>query len=636
MNPPEKTTGELFSTQGPLAELIDGYVERYDQLLFADEALRAIKAGQVLLAEAGTGTGKTLAYLAAAVMCGKKVVISTATKTLQDQILERDIPLLRKALSIDISAVLLKGRENYLCLRRFGRYRKQTTLDIGGSAGDSLSHWAVTTETGDRAELTELPEAFDDWGRISATSESCIGQKCTSYDKCFLFKRRKLAQRARIVVVNHHLFFADLAVRAASGGEVLPRYSVVIFDEGHHLEAVSTQYFGTRISSHQFAELVRDAVALWGAPKHIPEPCAVSIDGLERSVQSFWASLTAPEGSRRLKGGLKGEPGKRLIHLEGAITQWLAAMGKAAPAHLDTDGLERRGRSLLADLGLFKEKTVPGEVRWFERRGRIALLTSVPVDVAETLSKLLFKPGLPVIITSATLRVGGDFSYLRSRLGVPEGAGELVAGGSFDYEHNCMVYVPEKFADPNSNEFPQAVADEIERIVGETRGRAFCLFTSYRVLNEAAARLKGRLPYTLLVQGDAPRNKLLDDFRNDTSSVLLGAQSFWEGVDVPGEALSAVIIDRLPFSSPGDPLVEARIEKITSEGHSAFAKYQLPVAAMALRQGFGRLIRRTDDRGIVAILDRRFLERSYGGYFKKSLPKAPITSDFSSIKRFLK
>ena len=626
----------FFGPEGPLALHLPGYVPREGQLEMAKAVAVTLRSGGTLLAEAGTGTGKTLAYLVPALQVGKKVVVSTATKTLQSQLLEKDIPLLGRAFGGPVSAVLLKGRQNYLCLRRFERFRAMPLFKFARDAAHyaTLERWAGATDTGDRAELEDVPEDYSPWGEVCSTAETCWGSRCPREEGCHLLRHRRAAQRAQIVIVNHHLFFADLAVRSASGGEVLPRFGAAIFDEAHHLEGVATQFFGARVSSYRVAELVRDAAALAGAKGGLSEPLAGALDTVTESAEELWKAFAPTQTPSRLRKALAGPAGQRLAHLLEAFDRWTERLAPRQAESQEAENLFRRTGELRQDLARFATDPLPGEVRWLETRGRGVFLQAAPVEVGPSLAPLLFGSGTPAVLTSATLRAGDSFEYVRSRLGIPSGAKEVVVGSPFDFQTQALLYIPKGLPEPNDASFPAAAASEIRSLLDASQGRAFCLFTSHRVLQSVARALRGEVAYRLLVQGEAPREALLRAFQEDVHSVLLGAQAFWEGVDVPGEALSAVIIDRLPFASPSEPLVEARIEVIRSRGEAPFGSYQLPSAAMALRQGVGRLIRRLDDRGVVAILDRRFVESSYAGFLRQSLPPLPLTRDPHRVTEF--
>ncbi|MBI5015441.1 MAG: ATP-dependent DNA helicase [Deltaproteobacteria bacterium] len=626
----------FFGEGGALSGALNGYAPRPAQIQFARAVAETLGRGGVLLAEAGTGTGKTLAYLVPTVLAGKKTVVSTATKTLQAQILDKDVPLLSRALGSPVSATLLKGRENYLCLRRFEQFRSQPLFRFTADAAHYavFAAWAGATPTGDRAELLGVPEGFAPWRDVCSTAETCWGGRCPREEMCHYLRHRRAAQKAQVVVVNHHLFFADLAVRASSGAEVLPRYAAVVFDEAHHVESVATQYFGTRVSSHRITDLLQDADRLAAPSRDLANRWGNRVAAVAQRSEALWKVFPRVGTPTRLKGSPPGDLVPRLGELREALDRWGDCLAPHEAESQDVENLARRVRELGRDLAVFSTAPEPGEVRWLETRGRGVFLHAAPVEVGPTLEQGLFGGHLPVILTSATLRVGGTFDYVAGRLGIRGPRREIAVDSPFDYGQQGLLYVPRGLPEPNDSGFAAAAAGEIRSILEASRGRAFCLFTSHRVLQAVAAVLRTCVTYRLLIQGEGPRESLLRQFQEDIHSVLLGAQAFWEGVDVPGQALSAVVIDRIPFASPADPLVEARVETLRSRGEQPFRSYQLPAAAMALRQGVGRLLRRIEDRGIVVILDRRYLESSYGGYLQDSLPPLPVTRDLGAVYDF--
>jgi ATP-dependent DNA helicase DinG len=647
---------EVLGPGGALSRVLPGYEPRPPQLTMAARVEDALAHGRALLVEAGTGTGKTLAYLLPAARSGLKVVVSTATKTLQEQLAEKDVPLLR-ALGVDAKVAFLKGRQNYLCLLRFDQFLRNPTFAVREEAAifEGIADWAETTQTGDRAELSELPENLASWRDLSASADQCIGAKCAHYDRCFVFRMRRLAAEADVIVVNHHLFFADLALRSSSAGDtgaaVLPKYDAVIFDEAHAVEEVATEHFGAQLSSFRVGELARDALkALQARPQRV-EAAGLATRLLKEGRDFFDVALeTAPERQTHLlrssrKGG-GGPPSvqseNRWALLPGALgpadaeRQRLQEMVRALGAALSAGGddelalLERRCLALNADLELFSEgQRRPDLIHWAESRAGHLFLHASPIDVAGLLQDKLYDRIGPVVFTSATLAVGGQMEYFARRIGLSDDTGPLfpletqVLASPFDYEAHAAIYLPKQMPEPQDPDFPGAVADELRALLPITGGRAFVLFTSLKNMRAVHALLADELPWQVLLQGDAPKGQLLKRFR-DRPSVLFASQSFWEGVDVPGEALSLVVIDKLPFASPGEPIVAARIERLRADGQDAFYGYQVPQAALALKQGFGRLIRNATDRGIVAVLDGRVTRKGYGRLFLETLPRCGI------------
>ena len=655
--PEDDALRALLEPGGALARVLPNYEPRLAQLQMMNLVQDALSQSRAAVVEAGTGTGKTLAYLLPAARSGLKIVVSTATKNLQEQLAEKDVPLL-KALGVDAKVAFLKGRQNYLCLLRFEQFERNPTFAVRDEAAlfEGIADWAKTTQTGDRSELTELPDNLASWRDLSASADQCLGQKCAHYDRCFVFRMRRQAADADVIVVNHHLFFADLALRSSSAGDtgaaVLPRYDAVIFDEAHAVEEVATEHFGAQLSSFRVAELGRDAMKALQTRPQLLGARDLAARLLSEGGDFFTAALsTAPakEPSRwsLLPGALGAAEPLRL-----ALAEMVRALGAALSGQDEEELalLERRCLALNTDLGLFsasqpEARLAPGKkprtelVHWAESRAGHLFLHASPIDVASILQDKLYEKIGPIVFTSATLAVGGTLDYFEKRIGLKDDSGSLyplddrVLASPFDYETHAALYLPEQMPDPQDASFPQAVADELRKLLPITGGRAFVLFTSLRNMRAVHALLEDELPYQVMLQGQQPKQQLLKRFR-EKPSVLFASQSFWEGVDVPGEALSLVVIDKLPFASPSEPLVAARIDRLRAEGSDAFYGYQVPQAALALKQGFGRLIRSATDRGLVAVLDARMTRKGYGRLFIETLPRCPVLRTPEAARAF--
>jgi ATP-dependent DNA helicase DinG len=623
---------DFFGPRGLLARALTTYEERPAQTQLAAAVGRVLGDGGVLLAEAGTGTGKTLAYLLPAVELGRRVVISTGTKNLQEQLLNKDIPLLARALGRDLSVAVMKGRGNYLCLLRYksfgqaGSFRRFDEIPLFRA----VEAWAPGTETGDRGEVEDLPDGADFWREISAASENCIGQSCPDFDPCWVTRMRQRALETDLVVVNHHLLCADLAVKDSSYGAVIPDYDTVILDEAHLLEDVATQYFGVQVSSFRVEDLCRDVERELKAAQLDGRDVHAELDAVRHRAESFFRTVAQGRG-HRLKAGwmpprVAEQAAAMLDRFEGLRTALLAIPDRSDP--LST--LASRAQGLARDLGFVLGAEDDGHVCFVETRGRGVFLRATPIDVSARLKDLLFDQMRAAVLTSATLAVDGGFEYLKSRLGL-EPTEELLLPSPFDYAEQAMLYVPRGMPEPSSPSFVDRAADEVARILEVSRGRAFVLFTSYANMNAVAQRIASRVDYPLLLQGEAPKPVLLETFRRTPGAVLLATASFWQGVDVAGEQLSCVIIDKLPFASPADPVVQARIERLRNRGGNPFQDYQVPVAILMLKQGLGRLIRASSDRGILAVLDSRLVERPYGRRFLESLPPARLVHDLAEV-----
>jgi ATP-dependent DNA helicase DinG len=656
----------VFADDGPLAHTVDGYEPREGQRAMAAAVADVIERGGTLIAEAGTGTGKTLAYLVPAILSGKRVLVSTGTKNLQEQIFFKDIPLLRDALGTPFSATLMKGRSNYLCLHRFETYRDG--VEGGTSAGGRLiesgdrvtlpiiNAWLKKTETGDRSELRDLPEDLPLWKDIAADAETCLGAECPRYGDCFVTLMRQRAAESDVVIVNHHLLCADAQLRKSAYGEVIPACATLVVDEAHQLEDVATQYFGIAVSNYRLEDLLRDVDHKLGSvgrgftPRQTDEIGQSVSRAAERS-RTFFSALSmgrmevAESKARYTSDSFADyfEDGAMLAGALEGLEATLVLAGRKAPP--DTPGetsedvdevittLARRARELREDLTFLIRASDTDFVYYVESRGRGLFLRASPIDVSRVAKEALFDRMRATVLTSATLAVDGSFQYAKSRLGVRD-AMELRVASEFDYARQALLYLPRRVPPPKSPAFSAAAAREVIEILKRSRGRAFVLFTSYAVLRAVQQFVEMALPFPVLVQGTAPRSTLIEQFRSTPNAVLLATASFWQGVDVVGEALSCVIIDKLPFASPGDPVTAARIEAIKATGGDAFATYQVPLAILALQQGLGRLIRHRSDRGVLAILDPRLRTMGYGRRFLDSLPPAPVTQDLGAVERF--
>ncbi|MGE0383718.1 MAG: ATP-dependent DNA helicase [Gammaproteobacteria bacterium] len=629
---------DTFAADGPLAALVEGFRPRAQQIEMAQAVAEAIAERGMLVCEAGTGTGKTFAYLTAALQSGLRVVVSTGTRTLQDQLFHRDLPLVRRALGIGVRVALLKGRSNYLCLHRLELCETPGALfEEPGADLAQVRQWSARTGGGDIAELATVPENAPIWAQVTSTADNCLGTQCPRYDDCFVMHARRDAVAADVVVVNHHLFFADLTLREEGVGELIPSADVVIFDEAHQLADLASEFFGVSVSSRQLLDLARDAVAAHAAEAgDMPELVRRAVD-LEGAVRDAAARLGVQE--RRVQWELAArEPGlaPALAALADRSRALAEALDALAERGVQLANVARRAADFSARLTQFHDDGEAGGapvVRWLATQKRAFGLHVTPVDVAGMFRGRLDRYPAAFVFTSATLAVGEDFSLFTERLGLA-GATTRRWESPYDMRRQALLYVPDHRLEPSAPGYTQAVCEVAEQVLAASRGRAFVLFTSHRALREAAGRLSRTLAYPVLVQGDAPRGEMLERFRRTPNAVLLGTGSFWEGVDVRGEALSCVVIDKLPFAAPDDPILKARSERLRSEGGNPFSDLQLPEAVIALKQGMGRLIRDETDRGVLVICDTRLVERSYGKVFLRGLPPMTLTRDIDDVRAF--
>ena len=641
---------DIFGEDGPLARALPDFKVRREQLRMAQSVSAALSARDSLVVEAGTGTGKTFAYLVPALLSGARILISTGTRTLQDQLFARDLPLVSAALGRPARVALLKGRGNYLCRYRLARAdaasEQLPLIDAPPARSQAMlariQRWASTTRRGDLAEVRGLSDSHPVWAQVTSTRESCLGVRCPEISCCHVVAARRAAFEADIVIVNHHLLLADLALKEDGFGDLLGCADAVILDEAHQIPDLATQFFGVNFSSRQVETLLKDlrlelaaAASAERVPGPAPATAADKLVAVEQALQQLRAALPAANG--RVAFPMAASTTRPVHELIGALEDLAVLLGPC-PEQAALALLTERATELAASLGRIADLDELEGARTLEVSARGFTLSLMPFDISARFRALVSSRRGAWIFTSATLSVGEEFAHFTGRLGLTEAA-TLRIESPFDHERQSLLYLPADLPDPSSSAYVPAVIDAAVPLIEAARGGAFLLFTSHRALSQGAALLRahfrGEPPYRLFVQGEAPRERLLQEFRADGNAVLLGTASFWEGVDVKGEALRLVVIEKLPFAPPDDPMVRARIEHLTASGGNAFRDYQLPEAALALKQGVGRLIRSEDDYGVVAICDPRVLGRAYGRIFLAALPVMTVTQDAGEARRFL-
>lgn len=627
---------EILGPHGLLSRMDEGFSHRQQQEEMAHSVAGVMGAGGVLITEAGTGTGKTFAYLVPALISGLKVIVSTGTKNLQDQLYHRDLPLIKKALAAPTDIALLKGRSNYLCIHRLenalleGRLRSKKLVD----ELMRVQRWSGRTKSGDIAEMTGIPEDTQIWPIVTSTTDNCLGIECPAYKQCHLVEARRRAQEADIVVINHHLLCADFALKEGGFGELLPAADSFIIDEAHQLPEVASNFFGISVSGRQLLELVRDTEAEYhqeaGDIKEIPEQTthldtAVKDMRLAFGIDIRRGSWREISGSEQIRDALK--------RVREELEKLTAMLAKIKERGKGLESCHERCCQLGETIGTICDEDDQEEIRWFETYRQSFSLNRTPLEIANLFQERMKQHPGSWIFTSATLAVGESFGHFQRQLGLEE-AKTSQWESPFDYPRQALWFVPRGLPEPRADNYTQAVVEIAVQVLEASRGRAFLLFTSHRALREAAEALEARIDYPLLVQGSAPKGELLENFRSLGNGVLLGTASFWEGVDVRGEALSCVIIDKLPFASPGDPVLQARIDALRKRGGNPFMEFQLPQAVIALKQGAGRLIRDVTDRGLLVICDPRLLKKQYGHVFLNSMPPMARTRDIADVKQF--
>jgi ATP-dependent DNA helicase DinG len=632
---------EVFGPGGLLERCMMGsYEHRVAQLEMAERVHDAFESRHHVIVEAGTGTGKTLAYLLPAICSGRRVVISTATKSLQEQLYQKDIPFLQKHFAPDLKVAVMKGRSNFLCRAKLHQMADQPVLkgleEI--DAFRQMQEWAKLTETGDRAELTFLADDSELWSRLDARRETCSGQKCPEFNECFLTAMHQRARQADLIIVNHHLFFADLALKQDDFGSILPEYSAVVFDEAHEMEDVASDYFGRQISNYRFEELARDADVTMRMLRLGTPALLRRTQRIREKSRAFFDVFPPRDGrypfERREREAFLEQNREAYDALASALKSLETEFAALAQKPEELTRIARRSFEIRQELAFLFETNERNFVYWYERRNKGVFLTATPIDVSQILRQRLFEKFEAVVLTSATLTVGGKFEYIRQRLGLDH-VKEAALPPEFAWGEQALFYMPRTMPDVRNPAFQEAAANEIVKLLELSQGRAFCLFTSYAQMNDLFERVQSRVSFPMLLQGTAPRSVLLERFKNTRGAVLFATASFWQGVDVPGEQLSCVIVDRLPFAVPSDPIVAARVRALQDDGRNAFSEFQVPQAVLALKQGFGRLIRTKTDRGVLALLDNRIQRMPYGKIFLDSLPSYGTTRDLNDVARFL-
>lgn len=607
---------QILGENGAISQILPQFEARPSQITMANIVADAINKRESAIIEAGTGTGKTLGYLVPALLSGKRVIISTGTKNLQEQIFFKDIPLLAHAIGEGIiEPIMLKGRGNYLCFVKYDEFESEIE-------DERIKRWVEKTETGDRAELEWMQDNDETWKKLSSSSDECLYSKCPWGEDCYLTKVRKKAAQANVVVVNHHLLFSDLAMRRRGFDGILPPARVIVFDEAHSVEEIAVTYFGESISTGQLYGLAKELASAL-------KPEASRIVSIAEALESLFDGM---EERGTISEKAKESMNKNIlatlrIHLKSIVSREEESVAAGA--------LAQKASMMLTALDRLTAPWSSEWATWYEKRKNSITLNASPMDVSNYLGATVCQEGRTAVFTSATLSVNNSFEYIRGRLGIPKTDNEAILPSHFDFVNRAIMYVPTDLPTPDKEEFTLRAAERILKILKLTKGRALILVTSYQRLNDIYDFLQGKMPYRLFKQGMGPKSVLLRKFREDVNSVLIATSSFWEGVDVPGEALSCVIVDKLPFGSPGDPIVSGKIESIKAKGGNAFGEYQLPSAVVELKQGLGRLIRNNTDRGILSVLDSRIVASRYSITFINSLPNMQITHNVADIGKFL-